>query len=313
MSRMVSVVIPCRNEVRAIEATVRAILEQDYPEIEVLVVDGRSEDGTRDVLARLEREDSRVRMIDNPHKLTPYAFNLGVKNARGGFVQIVGSRNVMARDYLSLLVQELGKDPSVACVGGDYQHVSDSEAGRLISRAMESRFGVGGGNYRTMTGDRDVDTVGVPMYRANIFHEVGYFDENLTRNQDDDFNFRVTQKGHRIRYVHAAKVTYLVRGSFKKAFQQFSQYGYFKVFVNKKHGAVTTWRQVVPAAFLAFWVMGLPGMLLAGQGLGFVDRLYVLATCFVLHVGYGYGYWKGIWDFLIQRRDPSANFQKQTT
>jgi len=328
------VVVPCRNEVKAIEGTVRAILSSDHPLIEVLVVDGMSEDGTRAVLERMSQADSRVRMIDNPQRLTPYAFNLGVRAARGEFVQIAGSRNVMSRDYLSLLVAHLRAHPDVACVGGDYQHVYDSKAGQWICQAMESRFGMGAGNYRTMTEDAWVDTVGVPMYRADVFDVVGYFDEQLTRNQDDDFNFRLTQKGLRIRYIHAAKVTYLVRGSLKKAYRQFSQYGYFKVFVNKKHRSITTARQLAPAAFLAFLALGLPlavvcpwarlpvaGVLAAYvflgvgslSGLAIRDRLAVFATCFVLHLGYGVGYWRGIWDFLIVRRDPSAEFQQQTT
>jgi glycosyltransferase involved in cell wall biosynthesis len=332
---MVSVVIPCRNEVKAIEGTVKAILASDYPEIEILVVDGMSDDGTREVLDRLCATEPRVRRIDNPKKLTPFAFNLGVKNARGAYIQIVGSRNVMARDYISLLVKNIEADPAVACVGGDYQHVSDSKMGRWISLAMESRFGMGVGNYRTMRGDCYVDTVGVPLYKASVFLEVGYFDEQLTRNQDDEFNFRLTERGLKIKYVHNAKVTYLVRGSVKKAFHQFSQYGYFKVFVNKKHRAITTGRQLVPAAFLAFWMLGIPlalffpqvawlllvvaalyiftGLITAGRGLGIKDRVAVLGTCLALHLGYGLGYWQGIWDFVVNNRAPRAEFQQQTT
>src|SRR5689334_19167843 len=108
---LVSVVIPCRNEAKAIRQTVKAILESEYPEVEVLVVDGMSEDGTREILKQLESEDPRVRMVDNPHRLTPYAFNLGVKNARGEYVQVVGSRNVLAKNYLGLLVTALRDHP----------------------------------------------------------------------------------------------------------------------------------------------------------------------------------------------------------
>lgn len=335
MDPMISVVIPCRNEVNAIGACVAAIFANDYSSLEVLVVDGMSTDGTRELLEKLKAKYSSLRVIDNPQALTPFAFNLGVKNARGEYIQIVGSRNILAPDYLRLLKQALDANPGVACVGGDYQHVYDSDAGRLVAAAMESRFGVGGSNYRTKTEDTFVDTVGVPMYRRAIFNEVGYFDENLTRNQDDDFNFRVTQRGGKILYVHAAKVTYLVRGSLTKAFNQFKQYGYFKVFVNKKHKAVTTSRQLVPAAFVAFLFLGLPwcvfsllfaqvygfilvmylvtGFALAGRGLSIIDRLRVVSVCFVLHLGYGLGYWQGILDFLIFSRAPRENFQRQTT
>lgn len=331
---MISIVIPCRNEAKSIRDTVQALLRQTHQDIEILVVDGISEDGTREILAQLSREDARVRMIDNPNKLTPFAFNLGVKNARGEFVQIVGARNILAPDYLQILLEALNANPQVACVGGDFQHTFDTPASRFISLAMESKFGVGGGNYRTMQGDRFVDTVGVPLYRKAIFSEVGYFDENLTRNQDDDFNFRLTKKGYKILYVHAAKTSYLVRGSLTKAFDQYSQYGYFKVFVNRKHKAVTTLRQLVPALFVAFLAVCLPlmfvssdasllvflagifyvglGSMLAGPGLTLKERLRVVNACFVLHVGYGMGYWQGIFDFILRQRPPRIEFQRQT-
>jgi GT2 family glycosyltransferase len=351
VSVSVSVVIPCRNEVRAIEATVRALLAGKIQDIEVLVIDGMSEDGTREIMRRLEAEDPRVRMIDNPKRLTPFAFNLGVQHARGEHVQIVGSRNVLASDYIATLRQALAAHPEVACVGGDYQHVYDNPSGRWISLAMESRFGVGGSNYRVQTQDAFVDTVGIPLYRRSIFSQVGMFDETLTRNQDDEFNFRVRAKGYKIMYVHAAKATYLVRGSLTKACHQFSQYGYFKVFVSQKHRRLTTVRQLVPALFLfalvflgsgalfsyglswtgvssygrelSFFfaiclvalilVYGSLGLYLAGSKLSMSERLRVLRACFTLHVGYGFGYLLGIWDFLVLRRMPRASFQSQTT
>lgn len=335
MSGLVSVVIPCRNEVKHIEKTVRAILASYYPDIEILVVDGMSEDGTREVLKKLNSEDPRVRTIDNTKKLTPYAFNLGVQNAAGEYVQIVGSRNVLEPDYIPILVEKLKSRPDVGCVGGDYRHVHDSEQGQVISRAMESKFGMGPGNYRTMEKNAYVDTVGVPLYRKAIFTEVGMFDENLTRNQDDDFNFRVRQKGYKILYVHNAQVTYLVRGNLKKAFWQFVQYGYFKVYVNKKHKTMTTLRQIVPALFVAFLMVTVPltlieddfapllglvifayvalGLATAGRGLDLLERVQVVAVCFVLHCGYGFGYLAGVWDFLITATRPRAFFQRQTT
>ncbi len=335
MSGLVSVIIPCRNERKAIERTVRAICASDYEKIEVIIVDGMSDDGTRDIIHTLMMQDPRVKMIDNPKKLTPYAFNIGIVHARGEYIQIVGSRNVMAPDYLSLLIKTLKERPEVACVGGDYQHVANSPEGEVIALAMESKFGVGAGNYRTMRIDAFVDTVGVPMYRSSIFRDVGFFDERLTRNQDDEFNFRLRERGLKIFYVHNAKVTYLVRGSLKKAFHQFSQYGYFKVFVNQLHGTVTTMRQVVPAAFLGFWVVLAPliaiieplrpllgfaillyvltGLSMAGRRVGLIKRFKVLFACFVLHIGYGYGYWVGIWDFMISKREPRLSFQGQTT
>jgi len=234
------------------------------------------------------------------------------------------------------MVQVLEKDPTIACVGGDYQHRHDTAKARFIAAAMESKFGVGPSNYRTMKQDCYVDTVGVPMYRKSIFDEIGLFDERLTRNQDDDFNFRVTSKGHKIFYCSSAVVLYYVRGTYTKLHNQFMQYGYFKVFVNKKHSAITTLRQLVPAIFLIFLLLSLPMFLLVPHYnflFTFVIGLYLLLgfvtsmkftnhwwetfaiqwAIFIMHIGYGRGYLKGIWDFLIHNRSPNSKMQQQTT
>jgi hypothetical protein len=136
-------------------------------------------------------------------------------------------------------------------------------------------------------------------------------------------------------YVHSAKTTYLVRGSLSKAFRQFFQYGYFKVFVNRKHKRVTTLRQLIPPIFVAALDIGLvaglfsaraqaltslmmfvyciTGLALAGRGLGIFARVQVLFCCFVMHEAYGMGYLQGIWDFFIIHRAPRAEMQRQTT
>ena len=336
MDKLISVVIPCRNEVKHIAACVESLLQSDYPRLEILVVDGMSNDGTREVLSKLAQNHPQVRVVDNPKQLTPYAFNLGIEQARGEYIQIVGSRNTLAKDYVAKLVQVLEAQPEVACVGGDCQHTFETEAGRWISYAMESWFGVGGSNFRVQQQDGFVDTVGIPLFRRSVFQEVGLFDEELTRNQDDDFSYRLIQAGKKIFYRHDAKVLYLVRGSLKKAFQQYFQYGYFKVFVNRKNKSITTLRQLVPFFFVLFLGLGFIGsflhILLAYSYisilglylvLGFIAageftqslgaRLKIQWAIFILHMGYGCGYIRGFIDFLILNRRPSPQLQKLTT
>src|SRR6185503_16601724 len=76
----VSVVMPCRNEERFIEKCLASILATDYPgdRFEVLVVDGMSEDRTRDLVSLIASRDPRVRLVDNPARTTPLALNTGI-------------------------------------------------------------------------------------------------------------------------------------------------------------------------------------------------------------------------------------------
>lgn len=354
----VSVVIPCRNENGAIQKCIESIMASQIADLEILVVDGMSTDGTREslqvLITRFSRPGRILKCIDNPNLTTPFAFNAGILNSTGEFVQIVGSRNLLDPHYIPSLISALQSDDKIGCVGGDYQHSFQNQSSQALALAMESKFGVGGSNYRTMSKSGYVDTVGVPMYRRSIFCELGLFDEMLTRNQDDDFNFRLTQAGFKVYYVHEAKNIYFVRGSLQKAFKQYSQYGYFKVFVNQKHQTVTTFRQLVPPLFVAFLASGVPlalaslfmdqttalskfpaafvGLVLAFYlVLGFTFgwqatksstlsvpyrlplAIQVQLAIFVLHFGYGFGYLKGIWDFLLLRRTPALQMQKMTT
>ena len=252
----IAVVIPCRNEVRNIEECIRAIYASDLPgncELFVNVVDGKSNDGTLELLENLQTKYRGLKIVTNEKQLTPYAFNLGIYATKDAdFYQIIGARQVVSPNYLKEAVGTLQNNPEIWCVGGAVENVYLTEEGKMIAKAMGTSFGMGLGNFRTLSESGFVDTVGTPMYPAWVFEKIGYFDEELIRNQDDDFNFRVTKAGGKIWYNALISLKYYVRGSIGQLWKQFMQYGYWKVYVNKKHKAVTTLRQLVPPLFVLF-------------------------------------------------------------
>lgn len=329
----ICVVIPCRNEVNFIEECLRAIYAskgvEDY-EILVHVVDGMSDDGTRKVVTELKREFPSLELVDNVKKLTPFAFNLGIKACPNAeYYQIIGARHIISSNYLSNAISKINSDSNIWCVGGRIVNEYLSETGKIIALSMGSAFGMGLGNFRTLNESGYTDTVTSPMYPAFVFDKIGYFDEDLVRNQDDDFNYRVSQEGGKIYLDAEISLKYYVRGTFKGLFRQFFQYGYWKVYVNKKHGSVTTLRQLVPPLFVLYLV-GLPLSLLLGivpflvlatpLVLYFVldlmiatkialkeevNLLKLMVTYPILHISYGVGYWKGLLHFVILNRKPS--------
>jgi glycosyltransferase involved in cell wall biosynthesis len=107
----VSLVVPCRNERQYIETCVRSLLAQEVPAggYEILVVDGMSDDGTRDSLTRLVQDTSHLRVLDNPARTTPCAMNLGIQAARGRYIAIMGAHAHYAPDYIrqSIAVLEM--------------------------------------------------------------------------------------------------------------------------------------------------------------------------------------------------------------
>lgn len=333
----ITVVIPCRNEALYIEECIHAIYNCELPansEIQVFVVDGMSDDGTRDKVNALVSEYPTLGIVDNVKQLTPYAFNLGIyAGGKTDFVQIVGARHILSSNYILNCYTKLQEDASTWCVGGRIDNEYINEVGEVISKAMGTTFGMGLGNFRTLEKSGFTDTVTSPMYPYWVFEKIGFFDEELIRNQDDDFNYRVTSQGGKIYYDNDISLKYYVRGNFKGLWRQFFQYGYWKVYVNKKHKAVTTMRQLVPPAFVLYLLLLIPTIFL-GKTVFLVSILplfvyFLLNTVFslkatpslsklfqtlitfpILHISYGLGYLKGMIEFIILNKKP-ADSQKR--
>ncbi len=330
-----SVIIPCRNEVNFIEECIEAIYSNDLPltcELNVIIVDGLSDDGTRDKIKTLSNRFPNLFLVDNTLQLTPYAFNLGIHYIKADYYQIVGARQILTPNYLSKSLSVFSEKPDVWCVGGLVNNVYVNQVGEVISKAMSTTFGMGLGTFRTLQESNYTDTFGTPMYPSWVFDKIGYFDEELIRNQDDDYNFRVIKAGGKIWFESSISLKYYVRGNYSGLYKQFYQYGYWKVYVNKKHGEVTTLRQLVPPLFVLY-IFTLPLLsfldlniakifsigLLLYFGLAFWFTLKklksikeffgIFKTFPILHFSYGLGYLQGIIHFLILMKKPS-NKQK---
>lgn len=326
----ISIVIPCRNEVMYINECIEAIYANVLPVdtvLNVFVVDGMSDDGTREVVKELESAFLNLKLVDNVKKLTPFAFNLGIYQTEADFIQIVGARHILSPTYLARCLQTLQQNKEIWCVGGRIENVAINQTGELISEVMSSTFGMGLGNFRTLKTSGFTDTVTSPMYPYEVFEKIGFFDEDLIRNQDDDFNFRVTQAGGKIYYIHDIELKYYVRAKVSGLRKQFFQYGYWKVFVNRKHGTMTTIRQLFPPGFVLYLIL-LPLLLLLPcilQLIGAIPlSLYLLGLLFftaklvkwkdflntiwlfpLIHISYGCGYLLGMIDFLLLKKNPS--------
>ena len=195
---------------------------------------------------------------------------------------------------------------------------------KYISAAMSSPFGVGNVHFRTGAKEGYVDTVAFGAYRKEVFEKAGLFDEELARNQDDEFNFRVIKNGFKIYLSKKIKAKYYVRGSYLKLLKQYFQYGFWKVYVNKKHKTVTSIRQLFPLFFVLYLMVQTLSLFVfkeAVYGL-FILAIYfnlaiifslkkskeyfyaVLFCFFILHLSYGWGYLKGIVRFLLLRLSP---------
>ncbi|MBN4051289.1 glycosyltransferase family 2 protein [bacterium AH-315-M05] len=328
-NKRVSVVIPCRNEEKYIARCISSVINSDYPEelLEVLVCDGLSGDRTPEIVNQFASECSSVKYLVNEKQIVPYALNLGLKNATGDIIIILGAHAEVSPNYIRSCVELLDNNPEIGCVGGLLDNIYEDDISTVIAAAMSSPFGVGTAHFRTGLKEGYVDTVAFGTYRREVFDKVGIFDEELVRNQDDEFNYRVIKAGYKIFLSKDIRAKYYVRSSFKNLYKQYYQYGYWKVYVNKKHRTITTVRQLAPLLFVL--------MLLTGTGMSFIDFLFlkiiliilviyfiigmfsaiqktinpikilkIVIAYLILHISYGLGYLTGVINFLILLQKP---------
>jgi len=263
----VSVVIPCRNEVRHIEKCVRSVLRQHPPEggFEIIVADGLSEDGTREILVRLANEDRRLRMINNPQRITPSAMNAGIREARGRYVAIMGAHTEYAPSYLRICVELLETHPEAWCTGGPIISRGQSPFGQAVALAMSHPAGVGNAKHRFPEYEGYAEGACFPVFRREVFDTVGLYDESLARNQDDDLNYRIAIAGGKVFISPRAGCAYFVRDAPLAFFRQYFDYGYWRVAVLRKHRFPASLRQMIPIVFFGlvfvlfpttFWLSG---------------------------------------------------------
>ena len=335
---MISVIIPCRNEKEHIVDCVSSIFAQDPVPggFEILVADGMSNDGTREILERLSAKDRRFKVIDNPAQITSRALNEGIRQARGQYVAIMGAHNQYARDYLRSSL-EISQRTGAENVGGSMICFGETKLQKTIALAHHSSFSVGGARWHNADYEGPADTVFGGFYRREVFERIGGFDETLVRNQDDELNLRLTRAGGKIWHSPCIKSWYRPRAGLLPLFRQYLQYGYWKVRVIQKHWKPASLRHLVPGGFI-FCLLALPvlglfhaaalwaavGLLMvyaictvfastviaARQGWTYLTTLPAVFACY--HFGYGFGFLCGVVDFIILRRAPSESFTNLT-
>lgn len=327
-----SVVIPCRNEENFIEQCLLSIIKSDFnnDNLEIIVVDGISDDKTVEIINKLSKQYSNIHLLHNPDKVVPNAMNIGIEKAVGRYIVRMDAHSIYPKDYIVTLINSIQK-LDADNVGGVWvtTPANDSLIAQAIALSTSHPFGIGNAYYRLNVAEpMEVDTVPFGCYKKEVFNKIGNFDTDLIRNQDDELNARLIQSGGKIFLIPSVKIIYFARATFSKMSKMFYQYGYFKPLVNIKLRHPATIRQFVPLLFVLFLFFGtfltvffeqfkyiffpvlsiyILGNIYASLKIAELKKKYKLVPflflSFVLiHISYGYGYLKGILDFVILKK-----------
>jgi glycosyltransferase involved in cell wall biosynthesis len=325
LNKTVSVVIPCRNEEKYIGKCIESFLKQSYPMelLTIIISDGMSTDNTRSIINEIKQMHNNIILLDNKGLSAPKGMNLGIRHTNSDIVIIFGAHAYADENFIIENVRAL-ENKEVGCAGGVITTINETIKGAAIAEAMSCPFGVGNALFRFAEKESFVDTVAFGAYRRSLLNEIGVFDEELVRNQDDELNFRVEKSGAKILLSPKIKSTYVGRGDFKKLWRQYYQYGFWKVRVIQKHRRPASIRHLIPLMFVLFLSIGgvlsifsklirVMYFLVLGLYL-LLDLLfsikisikkkfsylpYLIITFPLLHISYGLGFIFGIFNFYI--------------
>jgi len=312
----VSVLAPCRNEASFIQTAIQSILDNDYPadKIEVLVLDGMSTDGTREIVQQMIIRDSRIKLVDNPDKIVPTAMNIGIRAAQGEYIIRIDCHAKFSNDYIRRCI-EVHRRTKANNVGGYSVTLpgANTPMARAIASVASCRFGVGNSQFRLTGPEQQVDTVPFGTYKKEMLEKIGGYDERLVRNQDIELNSRIRKAGGTIIISPEIKLCYYNRATLKGLWQQSFNNGLWNPYTVWLVGGGLSLRHFIPMVF----VLGI-AVLLAGSVLwsamfwlllgylslySFFAAIFAIQTtqqnkvnipnvwiCFwVLHIAYGIG------------------------
>jgi succinoglycan biosynthesis protein ExoA len=252
----VSVIIPCRNEIQHIRAFLDSLLRQELGgiEMEIVIADGMSEDGTREVLDEFAQKFETVRIIENPGKIVSTGLNRAIRRACGEIIIRMDAHTIYAPDYVRSCVEVLHETKSDN-VGGPALTRADGYIAKAIALGFHTPFASGGAKFRNPRYEGPVDTVMYGCWRKSTLERTGLFDEELVRSQDYELNIRLASRGGTLWQSPRIAYWYRPRSTLCGLFRQYFQYGFWKVAAVRKHGKNESWRNLVPGSCLLAAIM----------------------------------------------------------
>jgi glycosyltransferase involved in cell wall biosynthesis len=319
--------MPCRNEAKYIEKSLGSLLKTDYPKdkLEIIVVEGQSTDGTKDVLESIASKNPIVKVLTNPQKATPIALNIGIKVAKGDIIIRTDAHTEYPSDYINKCVDYLNK-VDAWCVGGPVYTVpiKNTLIPQIIASLLSCPFGVGGSSFRTKKKEMYVDTVPYGAFRKDIFERIGLYDERLIKNEDNELCSRISKYGGKIFMTPEIKNIYYARSNIKELLINAYSNGKWNAFTQKLCPYAFKWRHFLPGVFflgvilcsglailslatkpiisllvasplvLYFLLAGIFSFKICKQDkINFLCIPLIMSVFFLYHFSYGYGISKG--------------------
>lgn len=255
--------MPVLNEAAYLADAVTAVLSQDYPgEQELVIALGASTDDTTAIAHRLAAGDPRVVLVDNHINDIPVGLNKAIAASKHPIVIRVDAHAELPPGYTGLMVRLL-RETNAANVGGVMHAQGRTPFQCAVARAYNSPWGLGGGQYHGATDDGPADSAYLGVFRREVLDEVGGYDETMRRAEDWELNLRIRESGHLIWFTPRVKVGYWPRSTPDALRRQMFATGAWRGHLVRLQGTTPLRYLPPPAAVLALSVSVVVGLLQA--------------------------------------------------
>ena len=319
--RLVSVIVPARNEEAAIGATLDALRAQYYREMQIIVIDGGSTDRTVQIIESHMAEDPRIELLHNPRQAIPVGLNIGLAHARGQWLVRMDAHSTVDPGYVGAAVARL-QEGRWGGVGGRKDGTGTTPAGRAIAAALGSKFGVGGSVYHWGETEQEVDHIPFGAYPTELVRKLQGWDERLVANEDFEFDHRLRQSGEVLLFDPRLRIAWKSKQSVPDLYRQYVRYGRGKLDVTRLHPGSLRPRHLVPPLLVPYLAAAVAATALRRPGLATTmvapyaaalavasvrtartldDRqaqLLVPASFLAMHLGWGLGVWSRALDLV---------------
>lgn len=321
----VSIVIPVYNEEKFIEGLINSLLKQDYDKekIEIIFVDGNSSDKTVEIInKKLANEKLQYRVMSNPKKITPKSVNMGIKEAQNDIIIRLDAHSEYPINYITKCVYYINNTDAdnVGCLS---KAEGKTKIGKAIANVVSSKFGVGNSGFRIKENSGYVDTVPFGTFRKELFDKIGYFNEELIRSEDNEFNYRIRKNGGKVYLFNETEIIYYPRDTIYKLMKMGFQNGEWATYTGYIIPGTMGIRHFIPLLFVLGLIAGIiiTALHLKALTIAFfsvlaiyfiIDLLFTLKSvikdgieqliCFIIyplfHISYGIGSIFGIFKIL---------------
>ncbi|NNG26305.1 MAG: glycosyltransferase, partial [Ignavibacteriaceae bacterium] len=193
---MITAICPTYNESNYIEKVLKFFINAIPKDKELFIIDGGSNDGTKEIVNKWAEKYSNVHLLDNPNKFVPFALNIGISKSKGDPIIRLDAHTEYEDDYFIQIINTFEKSGS-DIVGGPMRAIGKTAFQRAVAYCTSTSFGIGGSKIHQPEYEGESDHVYLGAWQRKLFKDVGLFDERLKRNQDDEFHYRARSLGKR--------------------------------------------------------------------------------------------------------------------